>query len=348
MKLPAVIASVALAGLAFAPATTADSSCQPPAGPSGDNGGCVQFSPGNQERGSAWVTSGSAGGSIDFSAYCPEPSPPPNDGNFWGITVGLTDQNGHHMGDDYFAGPDYEGATYTDSYPFIATIPDGESTDTWTWAVTLECDGMTTTIGSGSFTLCRGATKASQAGKDFIKMNENRGVCKKQGGVKVCGQPCLNTYDDGSAKPCGRNGKGNCTIGWGHKVHNGPCECTDPAATCTNDDEDDFYKGIDEREADRLFDDDVSAKEAIFNKLPSLPLNQCQFDALTDFFFNEGRGPLYANGTRGAPSKIVKALRSGDYDAIPGDILQYDKKNPALHQRREADASMFGGACDGC
>lgn len=131
------------------------SAAQPSAGQPGGSGS-ISFPPGEQlSTGSDTLVapSGSAGGSIHISANCPEPSPPPTLGNFWGIQVGLQDQYGHGQGNDYFVGPN--SPTYTNTYPFTVTLPQGVKSDTWNWTVTLGCDGESMTIGSGSFTVER-------------------------------------------------------------------------------------------------------------------------------------------------------------------------------------------------
>ena len=94
-----------------------------------------------------------------------------------------------------------------------------------------------------------------------------------------------------------RDYDGNWTIGWGHLVTP----------------EDDFSAGLSVGEMEALLDSDLESHAAVVRRLVTVPLDQGQFDALTDFVFNEGEKNL-------RESTLLTRLNSGDYgiaDPLP-------------------------------
>ncbi len=350
-----------LVALVSAAATGADTV---PSGPGGS--ASLNVDPGGQQRGASTdivSADGTSGVHVQWNAACPDTSPPGTaPGNYWSVQASVKREDGTTAVYDsaaYGPGPPTSAPPGQNSFDLQVNMrrdPSGKPVprETFTWTVTLICHNQATTIGSGTFTLCSGATAASTDAKDFIKSIE-RGEChkvtRKNGTTKtVCDAVALKEYNDSA---------GHCTIGWGHKLHDGKCECTDPAAACTNKAEDahpsggtePIYKGITEQEASKLLDQDVSTAESLVTPRLSKPVNQCQFDGLTDFFFNIGRQALYRNAAKKdfAPSHIAMDLRDGDYAKVPADMLRYDKNNPELHRRRQMDADTFATQdCNGC
>jgi lysozyme len=126
----------------------------------------------------------------------------------------------------------------------------------------------------------------------------------------------LTAYDDGF---------GTWTIGYGHTgpdVH--------PGLTITR------------ARALELLARDVRGAEACISGLVKVPLNQCQFDALTSLVFNSGSAPLH--GTLG------QKLNAGDYAGAAQEFLRWNKARVhgklevslGLVRRRQAEMAMFG------
>ena len=84
--------------------------------------------------------------------------------------------------------------------------------------------------------------------------------------------------------------------------------------------------------------------EHYINSLVTVPMNQCQFDALCSWVYNLGPANLKS-------STLLKKLNAGDYEDIPNQIKRWNKATvngerkvlPGLTRRREAEALMFEG-----
>src|SRR5208337_3993530 len=87
------------------------------------------------------------------------------------------------------------------------------------------------------------------------------------------------------------------TIGWGHTY--------------------DVQLGqvITQEQADAFLLADVQNAVNYVNRLVTIPLTQCEFDALVDFSFNAGCGAF-------ASSTMLKLLNAGDYN---GAAAQFDR-----------------------
>ena len=76
------------------------------------------------------------------------------------------------------------------------------------------------------------------------------------------------------------------------------------------------------------------------DELVTVPLNQCQADALISWTFNLGATNL-------SKSTLLKVLNSGSYDDVPAQIKRWNKANgkvlEGLVRRREAEALLFEG-----
>jgi len=84
--------------------------------------------------------------------------------------------------------------------------------------------------------------------------------------------------------------------------------------------------------------------EHYVNSLVTVPLNQCQFDALVSWVYNLGPNNLKS-------STLLKTLNLGNYNGVPEQIMRWNKATvdgerkvlAGLTRRREAEALMFEG-----
>lgn len=154
-----------------------------------------------------------------------------------------------------------------------------------------------------------GVTRTSEKGVEFVASFE--------GFVDHC-------YNDPASPP-------NATIGYGHLLHHGPVTNADVHKWGT----------ITHEQGLELLAQDLRMAEAcvVANVHPPLTL-QTRFDALVDFVFNCGCGPLMN------PTTLHRALnnttaRSG----MPAALLPYDHAGgvvlPGLARRRRAEARLW-------
>jgi RHS repeat-associated protein len=145
----------------------------------------------------------------------------------------------------------------------------------------------------------------------------------KQSGTK--GDPALKVYKDGA---------GNLTVGWGHKV-------TDADGLKEGD-------TIKTDQAQKFFDSDLSSKEsAVANVLTSNgghQFSQGEFNALVDLTYNGGPGML----TTSMSPNLMKDMNAGDYTGMSGQ-LRYTKDSagnvePGLVTRSDDRQDIFLGA----
>jgi lysozyme len=122
---------------------------------------------------------------------------------------------------------------------------------------------------------------------------------------------------------------GHCTIGYGHLVHHGNCNGSEPA---------EFKKGLSQAEAVTLLERDAQIAADAVHRSVRVHLNQAQFDALVSFTFNLGVCAFEG-------STLLKDLNAGNYAAVPGQLRQWThaggKVLPGLVTRRNAEAELF-------
>jgi lysozyme len=119
---------------------------------------------------------------------------------------------------------------------------------------------------------------------------------------------------------------GHCTIGFGHLVHRGNCDGSEPAP---------FKRGITRRRGLKLLRKDSAEYQAAVNDLVQVALNQQQFDALVSFAYNIGTG---AFGT----STLLRKLNQGAFQAVRGELMRWTNNGlPGLVSRRRAEAELF-------
>jgi len=143
-------------------------------------------------------------------------------------------------------------------------------------------------------------------------------------------------YNDGNVPndplffdTCG-NGTGYCTIGYGHKVHNFPCNKL-PS-------ESEFLNGITKQKGEELLRRDLYFAELYVRNDVKVKLTQTQYDALVSLVSNWGGGKFRADH--------LIILNRGYYVATANRIREWpvysnNVKMPGLVRRRAAEADMF-------
>ena len=122
---------------------------------------------------------------------------------------------------------------------------------------------------------------------------------------------------------------GHCTIGYGHLVHQGRCDGSEPS---------EFTAGISEARATELLQQRLRRFEEAISRHVTVPLNQNQFDALASFVFNIGTGAF-------AGSTLLKKLNGGEYSEVPVQMRRWNQAGgrvlPGLVTRRNQEATLF-------
>jgi lysozyme len=122
---------------------------------------------------------------------------------------------------------------------------------------------------------------------------------------------------------------GHCTIGFGHLIHLGPCNGSEPA---------EFKRGITEERGLELLAQETTAAAEGVSRIVTVPLTQTQFDALSSFTFNVGQ-------TSFATSTLLRLLNRGDYASVPGQLGRFvfagGRKLSGLVARRAAEGRLF-------
>ena len=115
------------------------------------------------------------------------------------------------------------------------------------------------------------------------------------------------------------------TIGWGHTSEAGP-----PAVK--------EGMKITQEEANSIFAADVGKFSEGVAGLIKVAVTQKQFDALVSFAYNVGI-PQFSTST------LLKKLNSGDYEAVPPQLMRWTKDNgkeiSGLVRRRRAEAALW-------
>lgn len=103
-------------------------------------------------------------------------------------------------------------------------------------------------------------------------------------------------------------------------------------------------KTITEFEAEALLRADLAAAATCVNRAVSVPIVQCQFDALVDFCFNAGRGSLLQ-------SSLLRLVNLGNFTQAAAQFALWVHAGgevvPGLARRRKAEAALFVGQSSG-
>lgn len=129
-----------------------------------------------------------------------------------------------------------------------------------------------------------------------------------------------NTYLDRAGKP---------TIGFGHLIR--------PY--------DHFPSPITRELASAVLREDIAEAEDAINSLVTIPLKQNEFDALTLFVYNVGRGALKGSTT-------LKVINTGDRDRVPKWLMKWvyvtieggaKLRSDGLENRRKREVELWLG-----
>jgi lysozyme len=141
----------------------------------------------------------------------------------------------------------------------------------------------------------------------------------------------LVPYDDATGKDITdwSKVKGYATVGWGHKIR--PSEKH-------------LRKPITREMADKIQAGDVAEAERAVNAKVKVKLNDNQFSALVCFVFNVG-GEVFSEDT----CTLLRLLNQGSYDAVPAQLLRWNKttiqghkvESAGLTRRRWAERKLW-------
>jgi GH24 family phage-related lysozyme (muramidase) len=122
---------------------------------------------------------------------------------------------------------------------------------------------------------------------------------------------------------------GHCTIGYGHLVHRGRTDGSEPA---------EFRRGITETRGRELLKQDAAKATAAVTAQVRVPLSQPQLDALVSFTFNVGTGAF-------GRSTLLERLNQRDLAGVPAQLARWTKAGgrelPGLVRRRAAEGRLF-------
>lgn len=121
----------------------------------------------------------------------------------------------------------------------------------------------------------------------------------------------------------------HATIGFGHLVHPGPINGSEPA---------EFQQGISRERAAELLQNDLANAETQVSERVKVPLKSHQFDALVSFVFNIGKGNFLG-------SDLLTRLNKGEYESVPEELRRwvFAKGKPflGLIRRRQREGTLF-------
>jgi lysozyme len=134
-------------------------------------------------------------------------------------------------------------------------------------------------------------------------------------------------YEGYSPVPYHNDGSkgGKCTVGYGHKLHDGHC---------TSEDIKKWY-GKTEQDFKNIYMEDVHIAEDDVRNLIKVPVTQGQFDALTSLAYNKGRKKFNATGIPGL-------VNEGKTEQAAQAILDLNKTG-GLAKRRKWEYGVFTG-----
>lgn len=184
-----------------------------------------------------------------------------------------------------------------------------------TWAVLRSSDPASGSLASsGSSTTSDGSTDRAKPTTSLRLSDRGARFIGRFEGFRS------QLYDDAA---------GHCTIGYGHLVHRGNCDGSEPA---------EFQAGITEQRAIELLQEDAAVAAAAINAAVAVPLEQHQFDALVSFVFNVGTGAFNR-------STLLRRLNASDYDAVPSELNKWvnagGQRLQGLVTRRAAEGALF-------
>jgi RHS repeat-associated protein len=117
--------------------------------------------------------------------------------------------------------------------------------------------------------------------------------------------------------------RNNCTIGFGHLIHLGPCTVTETQMR------------IGPQVAADLFNQDLESTVQGLNQALSVPTTQGQFDALVSLGYNMGLSRLQTHS-------IWRDVNAGNSARGPADIRSLSAGGAGIPNRRANEAAIFG------
>jgi RHS repeat-associated protein len=162
----------------------------------------------------------------------------------------------------------------------------------------------------------RVATTQSERGEEFLKCHE---------GINC--EALLVPYDHDGSKA------GNCTIGWGHKIHDG---------VCTDQDHDNYVSYSESAAEQQLFLDVQQKALAPIRRSVQVVLAQRELDALIDFTFNVGGGSKTNHQHPGlAGSLLLVSLNAHNYKQAGNGFLGFKAGGTGIIRRRNDEKNLW-------
>ncbi|OXA83898.1 glycoside hydrolase family protein [Flavobacterium hercynium] len=125
----------------------------------------------------------------------------------------------------------------------------------------------------------------------------------------------------------------HCTIGYGHLVHRGPCNGSEPQ---------EFKDGISKERALELFNFRLVEFENAIKRDITVNLHQYEFDALVSLVFNAGANFLNEGGINDGETKIKIKINNSDYSGGADEFSDVTNGGlSGLVKRRKAEIDMF-------
>lgn len=157
---------------------------------------------------------------------------------------------------------------------------------------------------------------------------------RKRRSLSEAGAAFIGRFEGFSAKLY-NDPAGHATIGYGHLVHRGSINGSEPA---------EFKRGISKARGLELLGEDARVASTAVNDLVKVQLTQHQFDALVSFVFNLGTGAF-------GGSTLLRNLNSGQYATVPSELNRWinagGRPLQGLINRRRAEGLLFSTASYG-
>lgn len=119
-------------------------------------------------------------------------------------------------------------------------------------------------------------------------------------------------------------GKGDWTIGWGHKIKQG-----------------EHFSNITVDDGRKLFEKDLKETIDQINYYVEVPLSQNQYDALVSYVFNAGSGNVFVS-SKGVTRNFLNALNNGNYSEACSQMDIVTQPGHVVRRQKERVLWTFG------